>query len=196
MSDRPRALPSGIFASSAGGHENNVALTLPHEFDTTGVWRTILTGAFGLTVVVILLLLYALASRQWAAAIPLALSSAMLLFFSRLFFRFQTGSAGTLTAERIAVRPNKLLWLSLPGPSGTYALDRFSAVRVEFRSGPVRPGVQGGPNEVVWLVGKPGTPDIALARAQDGAGRSVGQDLAMLLNLPVEEAGVPRVIEL
>jgi hypothetical protein len=173
-----------------------MALALPYEFDTSDVWRTILKGAFGLTFLLTLLLLYALASRQWGAAGPLALFSAVLFFFTRLFVRFQTGSAGTLSADRVVIRPNKLLWFSLPGPVGTYTLDRFSAVRVQFSMGPVQPDVQGGPNEVVWLVGRPGTPDIALARTQDGAGRGVGRELGALLELPVEEVGAPRVIKL
>jgi hypothetical protein len=173
-----------------------VALALPYEFDTSDVWRTILKGAFGLTALITLSLLYTLASRQWGAAALLAVISAMLFFFTRLFFRFQTGSAGTLSVDRVVIRPNKLLWFSLPGPTGTYTLDQFSAVRIEFSSGPVQPGVQGGPNEVVWLVGRPGTPDIALARTQNGAGRGVGQEFSALLKLPVEEVGAPKVIHL
>jgi hypothetical protein len=85
----------------------------------------------------------------------------------------------------------------LPGPAGTYTLDRFSAVRVEFHPGPIGTDVQsGGPNEVVWLVGRPGTPDIALARAEDGAGRCVGRKLSSVFSLPMEEAGAPKVIHL
>jgi hypothetical protein len=156
----------------------------------------ILKGAFGFTALITVLLLYTLVSRQWGAAGPLALSSAMLFYFTRLFIRFQTGSAGTLSADRVVIQPNKLLWFSLPGPVGTYTLDRFSSVRVAFSMGPVRPDVQGGPNEVVWLVGQPGTPDIALARTQDGAGRDVGRELGALLHLPVEEVGLPKVIKL
>jgi hypothetical protein len=173
-----------------------VALTLPYEFDTSGVWRMILKGAFGLTFLITLSLLYTLLSRQWAAAAQLALCSAILFYFTRLFLRFQTGSAGTLSADGVVIQRNKLLWFSLPGPVGTYSLDRFSAVRVEFSTGPVQPDVQGGPNEVVWLVGRPGTPDIALARTNDGAGRDVGRELGALLNLPVEETGAPKVIKL
>ena len=173
-----------------------MALTLPYEFDTSGVWRMILKGTFGLTILITLSLVYTLVSRQWGAAAALALSSAMLFFVSRLFLRFQTGSAGVLSADRVVIEPNKLLWLSLPGPTGTYMLERFSAVRVEFSMGPVQPGVQGGPNEVVWLVGKPGTPDIALARTNDGIGRNVGRTLGALIDLPVEEVGAPKVIKL
>ena len=41
-------------------------MTLPYEFDTSDVWRTILKGMFGLTLLIALSLLYTLASRQWA----------------------------------------------------------------------------------------------------------------------------------
>jgi hypothetical protein len=75
-------------------YADHVAPTLPCEFDTSGVWRVILKGPFGLSLLITLSLLYTLVSRQWAAVALLALSSAMLFFFSRLFFRFQTGSAG------------------------------------------------------------------------------------------------------
>jgi len=62
---------------------DRVALALPYEFDTSDVWRMILKGTFGLTLLIILSLLYTLVSRQWAAAGPLALSSAMLFFVTR-----------------------------------------------------------------------------------------------------------------
>lgn len=137
-------------------------LTLPHQFDTSDVWRTILKGAFGLTLVITLGLLFELVSGKWVAAIAAGLCDGV----------------------------------SLPGPAGTYPLDRFSAVRVAFSSGPVGPDVQGGPNEVVWLVGRPGTPDIALARTDDGAGRDVGREFGSLLGLTVEEVGAPNVIRL
>jgi hypothetical protein len=117
-----------------------VALALPYEFDTSGVWRIILKGTFGLTLLITLSLLYTLASRPWAAAAPLALCSAMLFFITRLFLRVQTGSAGTLSADRVVIQPNRLLWFALPGPVGTYTLDRFSAVRIEFSMGPVQAG--------------------------------------------------------
>ena len=49
---------------------------------------------------------------------------------------------------------------------------------------------------MVWLVGQAGTPNIALARTNDGAGRLVGRELAALLNLSVQEVGAPKVIKL
>jgi hypothetical protein len=67
---------------------------------------------------------------------------------------------------------------------------------VELRSRPVGTGAQGGPHELVWLVGKPGTPDIVLALTEDRAGQAVGRELAALLALEVEEVGAPREIRL
>lgn len=118
------------------------------------------------------------------------------MFFAGALIRFQSGAAGTLRADRVTVRENQLWGITLPGPAGTYSLDRFSAIRVEFRSGPIDPGVQGGPNEVVWLVGRAGTPNIALARTQRYAGRALGQEFGSLLGLQVEEVGAPKKIEL
>jgi len=118
------------------------------------------------------------------------------LVFTRLLVKHQEGSVGTLSPDRVDVEPNVLFGVSLPGPNGSYPLDRFSAIRVEFRSGPIQPGVQGGPNEVIWLVGRNGTPNVALARTDEGAGRIVGKQFGAALGLPVEEVGAAREIRL
>jgi len=176
-------------ATLCGG---NVVITLPYRFDTSSVWRTILKGGFGFNALLVFCILYTvLISRQWTTAFGLALMELVVFVFTRLFVRFQTGSVGTLSSDCVVVDPNVLLGIPLPGPKGTYTLDRFSAVRVEFRSGPARPDVQGGPNELVWLVGNPGTPDIVPALTQDGAGRALGREFGALLKLPVEEVGAP-----
>jgi len=175
-----------------------VAITLPYRFDTSNVWRTVLTGAFGLNAVLVAGLVYTLVvRREPGTSLGLVLCELIVFGFTRLFVRFQNGSVGTLTADRVEIAPNVLLGIPLPGPRGTYTLDRFSAVRVEFRSPTVSTSANaGGPHEVVWLVGRPGTPDIALARTEDGAGGGVGRELGGLLGLPVEEVGKPRVIRL
>jgi len=172
-------------------------VALPYEFDTSSVWHTILKGAFALNALLIVSILYSLVSRPWTTVIGLLLIELLVVVFTRVFVRFQEGSVGVLTSDRVVVEPNVLLGIALPGPKGSYELDRFSAVRVEFRSGPIGSDVQGGgPNEVVWLVGRPGTPDIALALTADRAGRAVGQEFGALLKLPVEEVGAPREIHL
>jgi hypothetical protein len=175
----------------------DVPITLPYRFDTSSVWHTILKGAFGLNALLTFCILFTvLVSHELAKAVGLAVIELVMLCFTRVFVRFQEGSVGTLSADRVVIEPNVLLGGPLPGPKGTYPLDRFSAVRIELRSGPIGPGVQGGANELVWLVGKPGTPDIVLARTEDRVGRAVGQDFGALLRLPVEEVGAPREIRL
>ena len=174
-----------------------MAVTLPYRFDTSTVWRTILKGAFGLNALLVVGVLYSLlASRPWTTILALVVNEIVVLGFTRVFVRFQTGSAGTLAADRVVIEPNRLFGIALPGPQGSYPLDRFSSVRVEFRSGPIEPGVQGGPHELVWLVGKPGTPDVLLARTDDRAGGALGREFGALLQLPMEETGLPRRIEL
>src|SRR5262249_8274151 len=120
-----------------GGH---VAITLPYRFDPSSVWRTIIKGAFGLNALLGLCILFALlVQHQWKTALGLLLMEMIVLGFTRMFIRFQEGSVGTLSSDRVVIEPNVLLGIPLPGPKGTYQLDRFSAVRVEFRSGPARP---------------------------------------------------------
>jgi hypothetical protein len=173
-----------------------VAVVFPYEFDTSDVWRTIIKGVFALNTVIIAGLLYSvLISHQWVVVVQLALIEALLLVFARVCVRFQSGSIGTLRADRVVIQPNKLFWFKLPGPEGTYRLDRFSAIRVESSPGALGTNVPTRPYEVVWLSGRPGTPDIVLARTDDHAGEVVGREFGALLGLPVEETGT-KVIRL
>ncbi len=166
-------------------------VALPYRFDTSRVWRMILTGAFGVAAVVIVGVLYGLFVRRDAMVVlPLAVSGIMLAYFIRLFVRFQSGSIGTLTADRVVIEPNTLFGLLLPGPRGDYAIGRFSGVRVELMSGPTDI-VQGGPHERIWLVGRDGTPDVLVARTQREAGRALGQELGAALAVPVQETREP-----
>lgn len=175
-----------------------MAITLPYRFDTSNVWRRILKGAFGLNAVLVLGMVYTLlVTHEWGKTLALVVFEVVVFGFTRVFVRFQEGSVGTLTADQVVVAPNVLLGIVLPGPNGTYALDRFSAVRVEFRSGLASTSPNTGrPNEVVWLVGRPGTPNIALARTEFGAGAQVGREFGTVLKLAVEEVGAPKVIRL
>jgi len=175
-----------------------VPITLPYRFDTSSVWHTILKGAFGLNAVLICGLVFSVFARPWPNAVGLAVIELTVFGFTRVFVRHQEGSVGTLTADAVEIDPNIVLGITLPGPRGTYTLDRFSAVRVELRSGPITLDAAsgGGPHEIVWLAGRRGTPDVALARTNDRAGRTVGRELGALLNLPVEEVGAPIEIQL
>lgn len=173
-----------------------MTISLPYHFDTSNVWHTILKGAVAFNAVLIVSVAFAAFARPWPVTLALVCIELLVLGFTRVFFKFQSGSVGSITSDRIDVEPNLLFGLPLPGPRGTYPLGRFSAIRVEFRPGPIEPGVLGGPNEVVWLVGKDGTPSIAVARTDDRSGREVGRQLAAVLKLPVEEVGAPREIQL
>src|SRR5262245_13158832 len=129
-----------------------MAIVLPYRFDSSSIWRAILKGAFVFNALIVFCILYTvLVSRQWTAAIGLTVIELLALGFTRVFIGAQTGSTGTLSSDCVEVEPNVLLGVALSGPKGTYPLDRFSGVRVELRSGPVSPGVQGGPHELVYL---------------------------------------------
>jgi hypothetical protein len=171
-------------------------LTLPYRFDTRRVWHTILKGAFGLNALLVLGIVFSvLVSREWTTVLGLALVELVVLGLTRMLIKAQEGSAGTLSPDRVVIEPNLLFGITLPGPRGIYTLGRFAAVRVEFR-GPGQPDVQTGPHEIVWLVGKPGTPDVVLARTHDRAGPVIGEQLGTLLGLPVVQTGAPRRIRL
>ena len=168
----------------------DVAVLLPYRFDTSRVWRTILNGAFVLAAVILAGLLYRLlASRDAVAVLQLALIGAIIAYFIRLFVRYQSGSIGTITADRVVIQPNTLHGIRLPGPHGEYAISRFSSVRVELMSGATL--VQGGAHERIWLVGKDGAPDILIARTQREAGRALAKEFGTVLALPVEETREP-----
>ena len=172
------------------------AITMPYRFDTSAVWRTILTGAFGFNVLLIICVAFCAIARPWPTTAGLAGIELFVLVFTRLLIKHQEGSVGTLSPDRVDVEANVLFGVPLPGPNGSYPLNQFAAVRVEFRSGPIQPGVQGGPNEVIWLVGKNGTPDVAIARTDDGAGHIVGKHFGSALGLPVQEVGAPGEIRI
>jgi hypothetical protein len=170
------------------------SVTLPYRFDTSRIWRMILTGMVVLEAVIVAGLLYALlAGRSLDAVVSLVASAAILAFFIRKFFRFHHGSIGTITADRVVVRPGTLFGITLPGPDGEFAIDRFSAVRVELMMGPsgLNDSLQGGPHERVWLVGHPGTRRVLVARTDHEAGLVVGRELGAALRLPVQETREP-----
>lgn len=170
-------------------------LQLPWSFDTTSVWATILKGAFALNALLGLGLILKLVSRRWLDAAGLAVAEALVAGFTVVFVRRQEGSRGTLFRDRVTVEPNAVLGVPLPGPRGSYALNRFRGVEVEFRAG--RPSTDpnaAGPHELVWLMGRPGTPNIVLARTREGAGRTLGQEVGAVLALPVSEINPPGTI--
>lgn len=175
----------GESASSAKGF---MATTLPYQFDTIGIWGTIIKGMVGLDAIVVAGIPYSLfVSHSIAAVILLSLVAIVLFRFTRVFFRNVSGSVGTVTTDAVVVRRGAVLGLPFPGPEGRFPLSRFRAVLVRELSGPIEPGVQGGPHARVYLAGKDGTPDILILRAPSPeSGRAAGREMSALLNLPYE----------
>ena len=168
-----------------------MAMTLPYEFDTSGVVKLILRGVLGLLLVVLVGILSSLlVSHSVAAAIQLLLVAAIATYFGSLFLRNLTASLGTITSDAIVVQPGRLFGISLASPRGRFPISQFQAVRVErIRTPPI--DVQAGPHERVCLVGKTGTPDILVARTALDAGRTLGNELATALSLPYQEQLAP-----
>jgi hypothetical protein len=177
---------------------NGSSVQLPWAFDTTSLWHTILKGAFGLNALLAVGLVVKLLSRRWLDAAGLCVAEAMVAGFTAVFIRHQEGSRGTLFRDRVTVEPNAVLGVPLPGPrGGSYPLHQFRGIEVEFRAG--RPSTDpnaAGPHELVWLMGRPGTPDIALSRTRNGAGRALGREVGAMLALPVSETNPPLTLRI
>src|SRR5215470_5137741 len=95
---------------------NPAAIALPYYFDTANVWRMILKGAFAFNALLIFCVIATAFTRPWPVVIGLATIQCMALWFTRLLFKHQEGSIGTLNRDRIDVEPNVVLGLLLPGP--------------------------------------------------------------------------------
>jgi|SRR5215469_9931591 len=166
-----------------------MAVTLPYSFDTCNVWQKILKMGSWLVGVIAAGILYSLVLRHFAALLHLSLSGALLLWFGWIFFKHTDGAIGTITKDGVVVRPGEFYGRRLPGPSGEFALRRFTSVRVEHVSAPTSPDARGGPHQRVYLIGDAGTPSILIARAGDDS--QVGQEIAGILSLPCEETSAP-----
>ena len=168
-----------------------MAVTLPYEFDTSGVVRTILRGVLGLLgLVVVPGILYSLfVSQSTPAAMQLMLAALVIVYFGRLFLGHLIGSHGIVTADAVVVERARLYGFRLAGPEGRFPVGQFEAVRVEHAPAPI--GAQGGPHDRVSLAGKSGTPDILIARTAPDRGLTLGAELAAALGLPCQERNVP-----
>jgi len=172
----------------------DMAITLPYEFDTSGVVKLILRGVLGLLLVVLLGILYSLlVSHSIVATLQLLLIAAVATYFGSLFLRNLTGSLGTITADAVVVQPALLFGVRLASPAGSFPVSQFQAVRVERIPDPVGIPIdtQIRPHERVCLVGKNGTPDILIARTHRDAGRTLGKELATAVKLPYQEQLLP-----
>jgi hypothetical protein len=168
-------------------------MTLPYEFDTSSVVRTIGRGVVGFFLLILAGLFYSvLISHDSSAALGLLLVLAIAGYFGRLFLRNLTGSVGTITREVVTVQPGRVCGLRMASPAGTFPLGQFKAVCVERISAGGEPiDAQRGAHERVSLVGLSGTPTILVARTDADAGRALGRELATELTLPYQEQLAP-----
>ena len=171
-----------------------IAVTLPYQFDTSGVVKLIMRGFVGLLVVLLLGIIYSLlVSHDQIAAFQLLLCAAIIVYFGRLFLRHLVGSVGTITSDAVVVQSAQVVGIRLAGPAGRFPMAQFGAVRVQRVTNPIGIPLESqiGPHERVSLIGKEGTPDILIARTDDDAGRKLGQELAGALKLPYAEQVAP-----
>jgi hypothetical protein len=168
-----------------------MAVTLPYQFDSSGIVSTILRGILSLLALVIVPgILYSLfVSHSTAVVVQLLLVAALVAWFGRLFLRNLEGSRGNITAESVVVERVPLFGFRLAGPEGKFAVGQFEAVRVEQAPAPMF--AQGGPHARVCLAGRAGVPDILVARTDPAGGRALGAELAAALGLPCRERREP-----
>src|SRR5215831_17049989 len=95
-----------------------LTITGPHRFDTASVWHAILKGTFALNAVLAIGIALKLFMGDWLTALGVVVMEAIVFGFTRLFLRFQSGSRGTLYADRVEIDPNTLFGIPLPGPKG------------------------------------------------------------------------------
>lgn len=166
-------------------------IVLPYRFDTSPVVKLILRGVLGLFILVIVpgIGYSLLVSHDRAAAVQLLISGAIVMYFGRIFIKNLEATSGTITADRVVVEPGTLYGTSLHGPRGRFPIQQFRSVRVQRI--PPSGDIQQGAHERVILTGKPGTPDILIARTSDDAGRVLGRDLSAALGLLYEEEVAP-----
>jgi hypothetical protein len=170
-----------------------MAVTLPYHFNTAESYQTVVRGGVGVGLVVVIGLVYsALISHDYIVVLQLALIGAIAGFMTWVIGVRTRGSVGILSADGIIVeRAPALFGQRLPGASGRFPLNRFSAVRVEEASGPVLPNVNWGPHTRIYLVGKTGVPDVLIARTTLIGGTEAAE-FADLLSLPLQRVATGR----
>jgi hypothetical protein len=166
-----------------------VPISLPYEFDTSSVWRTIFKGAIVVALIVGVSIVGSVLIGRYLAALQLAIIGGLILAFGLIAFKYSSGSVGTISREGVIVHQGKLYGYQLPGPSGTFPLDEFKSVRVERVAASTNTNSQGQPHQRVYLVGNPGTPSILIGRTDSRS--QLGQEIAAQLNLSCEETHAP-----
>ena len=156
---------------------------LPYAFDTSATPRLIVHGVFALAAILAIGLAYSLmVSRHLVAAAVLGVCAAIALLFGLRIAKNLTATIGVITASRVDVRPARALGIRLAGPSGSFPIRAFRAVRYEDIVADVE--IIGSSGRVV-LTGAD-APDVLIARTGD-EGRQLARALAAELKLPYDE---------
>lgn len=160
--------------------------TLPYHFDTSTMWGSILKGGMLMTLFLAAILLVGLLMGRFMAILPVAAFIALMVYVLRKAATLEVGSVGTITRDAVQLNRGTLFGRVLPGPSGTYPIHQFRAVQIEkITSSVLQRSPSGPPRLWIYLVGDGATPTIRVADEDEDS--QVGEELAVLLNLPCEQ---------
>ena len=168
-------------------------ITLPYVFDTRRDTRAVVQLVLALLAVMVFAGVYMLAIRgDVVGAAGTLVIDAMLVAFGVVLLRFQPGAEGRITRDAVETRASRVWGVPMPGPVGTFPIDRFRAVCVErvLNSGNRTTSLH--EVERVTLAGKPGTPDVRVVSQRIDGGDSLGEALAAARGLPGEITRTPR----
>lgn len=169
-------------------------VTVPYRFDTTRTLRNVLRAMVGLHVVVILpSMLYAtFVQHNLLGAIGLLLISGIALYLGKRILKMRA-FVGVINKNSVVLQEAKQFGVALTGPAGTYPIENFSSVLVEFVSGVgYGESPDGPPFTRVSLIGKTGTPAIVVECSPFPEGKNFGAALATTLDLPYQEKLAPH----
>ena len=166
-------------------------ITLPYTFDTGESFRKVVKFAAWFEMLMVGGIVYSIfVSQNYIAVLPLVFAGLIAAGFVYVLIQAGECAIGTITRDGVVIEPSAAgFGLKFSGPAGRFALTQFSGVRTRETSGPVTPSVNAGPSSRVYLVGKPGTPDLMIARV-DGEGIETGREFAAALGLPFEDTRV------
>ena len=166
-------------------------IALPYEFDSSALWRRIVKIVFTLAGLLLLATVACLASGRFGGATGLAIAFAILCLIVRRVRDFPMGAAGRLNATDVETREVKVLWYSLPVPVGRFSIDRFQSIAVVEHVVMPRATGSGTNTGRVLLVGKAGTPDIAVAFTDIDQAIEIARELGNVLGLKWQRLDAP-----
>src|SRR5467141_229421 len=166
-------------------------MNLPLDFNSAEPWTRIVKIALTIAAVYVIAVVGLFVRGNF-------LGGAVLLVFGLAFYavlrrarRVPMGAAGRLTASAVTVHPVRVWGFSLNVPSGEFSLDRFSAVGLAQRIVGVPPVSIPRDIGIVQLLGRPGTPNIAVMSDEIDKARAFAEELSLALKLELKSVAVP-----